>query len=1177
MWTHRLKEPFSTLHFTLFIFLSTMAHTCPGATLIQPKWASDWKTIDPYTRHVQQTLEQAESADPETRRVAYHNLGLLRSTSASDTLAKGMTDASALNRGAAAASLGLCGNRSHLSVLIRALHDPDIWVRQTAHIALENLTGQTAPFHAPALPGTPESKSERWGLIVETIQQNKADYSCVTNPAAPFWDRERAARALGAVGKVQDALPLLLSALRPYEAKRQAEWVDEETLFVQAIIRSLGRLGGAEAEETLIRLLAIKEWSCYAAEALGDCGTSKAVDALIEGFPKHALRRYFPDNDWFIYTTNDIPCLPKMDTPHFPAVDRMPRAAHAMLTSLVRLPWTPEQCQRIRALTPQIQLGIPNDHDASVVYNPEPIQELAAYFFEKTGVRQQAVEAIFEAFDQPAKPVVRDALFTLFKSNACVNAHTLLIRKPVYGISQLLALSRDLEDAPRFEALLAHTNGWIRMTAAKALLFLDAKASAPALRKALQEAAPDSSYGFCGIFNYREPRQGQDEFNDPTPRWKEPFLLALCDLGNADDIPLLNRYAWDKEQASEIQCAAIQALANRPEHDTTTPLLTKLASDHPLHIATLLAREALWSRKVALPVPQTLNTQRLTFNSQLNKAPGGTADRRPAVDPTAFPVHAEDPFKAPLVFIKGDLKPTNIFQIPSSRTSYTTTDSGPVYRTGRSICRLEAQRPDAPLRELFTAGTGYVADVEISYDGTHILFSQRGGDNDPWWHVWEMHADGSGLRQLTAGYHHDVNPNYLPDGRIIFSSSRTGLRDEYHGYLATGLATMHADGSNIRIIGMNFGGDAEPIVGQDGRILFTRLEVIYSRMKTEWNLLSVLPDGTQPLTIYGPESRDFWRKHYLAVAAAPPRHRVLAFSQPQQFPDGRILLNSFEGPFTIGPRKQDQQLLFLDPHYAITTPYPVDNKTLFVAAGERPMTKDKKGRSLYDKAAPVDHGLYYLDLTEQKLKLIYNDPKTAEFEARPLISRPRPPIIPDQSDHDTAFVGRLDCQSMFRARNPLVRERARYVRVAEGLPIVTRYQSHYGGGIAWKQHGGAVARILGTVPLAPDGSFSIEVPADRLIHVQAIDSNWHIMDDQLIWMHLRPGENRGCMGCHEEPDVSPQATGSYMQAAGQPPIPCLPHPDNFRYRGKIWFKGYVRRHDEERMRTVNSTTLLGRE
>lgn len=1159
MWTQRLKGLFFS---SLFVILS-MAHSSFAGTLIQPKWANDWKTIDPYTRHVRQTLQQAQSADSETRCVAYQNLGLLRSWTTADTLAKGMSDVSPRLRSAAAASLGLCGNKSHVDILVRALNDQDFWVRQAASVALENMTGETASFNASATPGTPASRIDSWTRIVDDIHKNRADYSCVTNTTAPFLDRERAARALGAVGNVQVSIPLLSIALSHYETKKQAEWADTETLFVQAAIRSLGRLGGSEAEDTLTRLLAIKEWSCYAAEALGDCGASKAVDALTEAFPKHALRHYLPDNDWFVYTSNNIPCLPKMDTPGFPAVDRMPRTAHAILTSISRLPWTPEQRQRISSLTPQIQLNIPNDHDASVVYNPEPIQELAAYIFEKAGVRQQAVEALFEAFEQPVKPVVRDELFVLFKSNGCVNAHTLLIRKPIYGISQLLALSRDLEDAPRFEALLTHTNGWIKLTAAKALLFLDAKASAPAFRKVLQEASPDSSYGFCGIFDYRNPRQGQDEFNDPTPRWKEPFLLALSHLGNQDDIPLLTRYSLDKEQASEIQCAAIQALANRPEYALTTPLLVKIVTDHPLHIAMLLAREALWSRKVIAPITsalsversalsvQTFNAQRLTFNSQLTNTP--------------------------LIFIKGDLKPTNVFQISSSRTSYTTTDSGPVYRTGRTICRLEAQRPDAALRELFNAGNGYVADIEISYDGTRLLFSRRGGDTDPWWHICEMNADGTDIRQLTHGYFHDVNPNYMPDGRIIFSSSRTGLRDEYHGYLAVGLTTMNADGTDIRVIGMNFGGDAEPVIAQDGRILFTRLEVIYSRMKTEWNLLSVLPNGTQPLTLYGPESRDFWRTHYLAVAAAPPRHRVLAFSQPQQFPDGRILLNSFEGPFTIGPRKQDQQLLFLNPKFAITTPYPVDNKTLFVAAGERPMTQDKKGHMVYDKAAPVDHGLYYLDLTEQKLKLIYNDPKTADFEARPLISRKRPPVIPPQTVEGNPFVARLDCQSVFRSRNPLVRERARYIRVAEGLPIVTRYQTQYSGGIAWKQHGGAVARILGTAPLAPDGSFSIEVPADRLIHVQVLDSNWHTMDDQLIWMHVRPGENRGCLGCHEEPDVSPQATGSYMQAASQPPISCLPHPDNFRYRGKIWFKGSVRRHDEERMRTVNSTTLLGRE
>ena len=49
-----------------------------------------------------------------------------------------------------------------------------------------------------------------------------------------------------------------------------------------------------------------------------------------------------------------------------------------------------------------------------------------------------------------------------------------------------------------------------------------------------------------------------------------------------------------------------------------------------------------------------------------------------------------------------------------------------------------------------------------------------------------MNADGSGLRQLTSGRYHDVQPNYLPDGRLVFCTSRVGARDAYHGYRILG-------------------------------------------------------------------------------------------------------------------------------------------------------------------------------------------------------------------------------------------------------------------------------------------------------------------------------------------------------------------------------------------------------
>jgi HEAT repeat protein len=1131
------------------------------ATLVShaaPVWPAAWAQENPYALQIRTEGARAAAGQPEARCTALQNLGLLRAYAAADAIAARLADAAAEVRRTAAASLGLCGGKRQLPALLSALEDEDVWVRQSAAVALVNLTGQEPDFNAFAAESVRRGQIAAWRRIVAAAQSQALRFEGVADAAGSSWQaRERAARALGAVGTREDGVPLLEAALAPYGFTHKNAWPDEEALFVQAAVRALGRLGGVDAERALITLLGVKEWTCYAAEALGDCGGPKAVDALLAVFPEHALKDHLLlKSDWPAYSAKDIPALPTMDVPHFPAADRLPRAAYAMLFALSRLEFSaPAQREALRRLTPQIMISIPSDHDASIVYEPEPIQQLAAWLFERAGVRREAVEAVFDAFGQSGPPAKRSGLYDTFRDIGSHNAAELRIRYPVYGANILLALSREPGDALRFGHLLSHANGWVRINAAKALLFLNARDSAPALRQALEEAKPDSDYGFCGVFDYTGARQGQDEFNNPSPRWKESFLIAAGRLSGPEVIPLLSRYARDDRQTLEVQYAAVQALADREEAETA-PALQHVAQAHPFESVRRLAREALWRRRVKTEQP-------------------------PAIVPVAPPADesgaATDPLTAPLVFLKGALKPRNVFQIPYTRQSYSTTDSGPVFRLGHTICRLESQEPGAAVRALTAFTNGYVADLEVSYDGTRLLFSRRGGDDDPWWHVFEMSASGSGLRQLTRGFYHDVHPNYLPDGRIIFSSSRAGLRDEYHGYAATGLAVMQPDGSGITVIGMNFGGDAEPIVGQDGRILFTRLEVIYSRVKTEWNLLSVLPDGTQPLTLYGPESREFWRTRTCVEASAPPRHRVLTFSQPQQMPDGRLLLNSFDGPFIAGPRKHEQTLLFPDERYALTTPYPLSNDALLVAAGERPMTKNKKGLTVRDRVAPVDHGLYRLDLKKGELALLYNDPSSADFEARPLVARKRPPVLPEQVAERSSYTARLDCQSVFRSRDPLVSARARYVRVVEGLPVVARHQTHMNEGTAWKNHGGAVARILGVVPLAPDGSFAVEVPADRLLHVQALDSDWQLLSDQLIWMQLRPGENRGCMGCHEEADGSPQSRGGYVQAATQPPVACLPQEGAMRYRGKIWYKGVVRRHDEERMRTVNSTSLMARE
>ena len=63
--------------------------------------------------------------------------------------------------------------------------------------------------------------------------------------------------------------------------------------------------------------------------------------------------------------------------------------------------------------------------------------------------------------------------------------------------------------------------------------------------------------------------------------------------------------------------------------------------------------------------------------------------------------------------------------------------------------------------------------------------------------------------------------------------------------------------------------------------------------------------------------------------------------------------------------------------------------------------------------------------------------------------------------------------------------------------MVQRQSNHVSGGKAWMNHAGAMARVLGTVPVASDGSFAVELPADRLFHVQVLDADGYVVGKEL--------------------------------------------------------------------------------
>lgn len=235
------------------------------------------------------------------------------------------------------------------------------------------------------------------------------------------------------------------------------------------------------------------------------------------------------------------------------------------------------------------------------------------------------------------------------------------------------------------------------------------------------------------------------------------------------------------------------------------------------------------------------------------------------------------------------------------------------FRAGGDLYIRDLAAPGAQERNvtgLYTGGLGDVKDLTVSYDGQRLLFAMRapeieGADpeDQPTWNIWEYDLAAGALRQViesenTAEAGQDVAPAYLPDGRIVFSSTRQrqskailldegkpqfDALEESLGQPAAVLHVMNADGSDIRQISFNQSHDLHPSVLSSGEIVFSR----WNRMggRNEVSLYKVRPDGTGLQPLYGGYSH-----------ATGSGGSTIQFTRPLEGEDGRIV--SLIRPFT---------------------------------------------------------------------------------------------------------------------------------------------------------------------------------------------------------------------------------------------------------------------------------------
>lgn len=119
-----------------------------------------------------------------------------------------------------------------------------------------------------------------------------------------------------------------------------------------------------------------------------------------------------------------------------------------------------------------------------------------------------------------------------------------------------------------------------------------------------------------------------------------------------------------------------------------------------------------------------------------------------------------------------------------------------------NLFKLSPIAPDGVVTPITNFTGASVSDPAVSFDGKRILFSMRppaGGDRN----LYEIGADGTGLRRVTSGGGDDFDPLYLPDDRILFTSTRAGEMDEYNHAESATLYRCDADGSNLERVSYN--------------------------------------------------------------------------------------------------------------------------------------------------------------------------------------------------------------------------------------------------------------------------------------------------------------------------------------------------------------------------------------
>ncbi|NQT85411.1 hypothetical protein HQ560_01520, partial [bacterium] len=423
-------------------------------------------------------------------------------------------------------------------------------------------------------------------------------------------------------------------------------------------------------------------------------------------------------------------------------------------------------------------------------------------------------------------------------------------------------------------------------------------------------------------------------------------------------------------------------------------------------------------------------------------------------------------------------------------------------------------------------------------------------------------------------------------GGIVFVTSRSNVFAGCGPWAPQHtLARCDADGKNIRLLSVASEPEYSPSVLDDGRLIYTRWEYNDKGLNRIQSLWTMNPDGTGSATYWGNQST---YPDHLGEARSIPGTPLVMFNgmghhdmyrgcigivdttKGLNFPDGLTKVTADapwpevgDGPVRTPPATSEYHTAGVYGGYK--SPYPLSRELFLVSArmGNPGASSGRDGRRGLFK-------LYLMDIYGNR-ELVHQGRHNVLY-GQPVRPRKRPPVLASTVVAGETM-GAFYSADVYEGLPKSMRGKGKRLRVIEcvqrnyttgcvdggGSPFgsgrnvaledagfLNRKPAHAGQEQLWGDGailaGPAIAissntrlkRVLGTVPVAADGSFYFAAPAGKALYVQLLDENHLALQSMRSWVNLMPGERRGCVGCHEGRQNSPAAAFPLALARRQP-------------------------------------------